>query len=242
MMFLWQPQMIRFMRDASEYSDYYDKLAEKIAEYLPPDVHICDAGCGLGYLSLALTKYAASVTAVDISLDAIGVLRENIRRTGVSNIQTQVDDIKLYPSAAPYGAMVFCFFGNTQETLTTAKVQCKGKVILIKKDYYEHRFSIGHHLLDRFSFARTCQELDENDIPYLTEEFTLQMGQPFQSLEDAVLFFQTYSRDDHPEMITEDDIREQLIEDPKGRYPYYLPAEKKLGLIVIHTDDIPGRL
>ncbi len=220
-------------------SDYDEKLAEKIAGYLPQDAHICDAGCGLGYLSLALSKYVAAVTAVDISADALNVLSENMLRANVMDIHVQAGDIKRFSPGRPYDAMIFCFFGNTEETLVIAKAQCAGKVILIKKNYKEHRFSIGHHRLDRFSFTMTCQELDDFDIPYLSEEFTLQLGQPFRCIEDAVLFFQTYSRDDHPEMITEEHIREQLIEDPAGRYPYYLPAEKQLGLIMIYTDDIP---
>lgn len=238
-MFLWQPQMVSFMRDASEYSDYDEKLAKKIAGYLPQDAHVCDAGCGLGYLSLALSKYVAAVTAVDISADALDVLGENMLRANAMNIYAQAGDIKRYSPARPYDAMIFCFFCNTEETLAIAKAQCAGNVILIKKNSKEHRFSIGHHLLDRFSFTMTCQELNDFGIPFLSEEFTLQLGQPFRCIEDAVLFFQTYSRDDHPEMITAEHIRGQLIEDPAGRYPYYLPAEKQLGLIVIFTDDIP---
>lgn len=241
-MFLWQPQMIRFMRDASEYSDYDEKLAEKIAGYLTQDAHICDAGCGLGYLSLALSKYAAAVTAVDISGDALDVLNENMLRANAMNIHAQAGDIKRCSPSRPYDAMIFCFFGNIRETLTIAKTQCIGKVILIKKNYKEHRFSIGHHLLDRFSFDMTCQELDAYNIPYLSEEFSLQLGQPFRSITDAVLFFQTYSCDIQPEIITEENIRAKLIEDPKGRFPYYLPVEKQMGLIVVQTTDIPDHI
>lgn len=54
MMQLWVEDMIRFMRDASEYGTYNQELANLLAPELTRDMHICDAGCGLGYLSLAL--------------------------------------------------------------------------------------------------------------------------------------------------------------------------------------------
>ena len=49
----WHEDMIRFMTDASEYGDYYRQLTEKMLPWLSADMHICDAGSGLGYLSLA---------------------------------------------------------------------------------------------------------------------------------------------------------------------------------------------
>ena len=238
-MYLWTPHSIKFLRDASEYSDYYEKLAEKIFAYIPKDSRICDAGCGLGYLSLKLAQFAASVTAIDCCEEALEVLSENIDRSDISNISLRSGNIFEYPPSTRYDAMVFCFFGNTQESLTIAKEQCDGKIILIKKDYYEHRFSIGHHVLERYSFEKTCNDLDEKKIQYQKERFSLQMGQPFHNLDDAVLFFQIYSQDDHPEQINQEMIRSKLIADPSGRYPFYLSSEKRLGLIALDTEDIP---
>ena len=51
-MFQWNEEMVRFMRDASEYSDYHRRLVQWMLPDLHPGDHICDAGCGLGYLSL----------------------------------------------------------------------------------------------------------------------------------------------------------------------------------------------
>ena len=60
----WHKDMIRFMTDASEYGDYYQQLTEKMLLWLRKDMHICDAGSGLGYLSLALCPYVRQVTSV----------------------------------------------------------------------------------------------------------------------------------------------------------------------------------
>lgn len=79
-MFLWNEDMIRFLRDASEQSDYHRLLAGYLAERLPENAHVCDAGCGLGYLSLRLAPYCRQVTAADVSADALAVLRENCKK------------------------------------------------------------------------------------------------------------------------------------------------------------------
>ena len=80
MMFLWKPDMIRFMRDASEHTGYHADLAARIVPHLKEGARVCDAGCGLGYLSLALAPLAAQVTAVDRNADALSVLRENCEK------------------------------------------------------------------------------------------------------------------------------------------------------------------
>ena len=82
----WHKDMIRFMTDASEYGDYYQQLTEKMLPWLTSDMHICDAGSGLGYLSLALSPHVGQVTAVERNPAAAAVLTENCRRLGISNV------------------------------------------------------------------------------------------------------------------------------------------------------------
>ena len=76
-MSMWRPDMVRFMRDAATHSDYNARLRDMMLPYLHPQDSICDAGCGLGYLSLALAPYVRQITAIDQSESAIAVLREN---------------------------------------------------------------------------------------------------------------------------------------------------------------------
>ena len=61
----WTNESIAYLRDAAKVNDYYRVLAEKIAARLPNGAHICDAGCGVGELSLALAALGFRVTAVD---------------------------------------------------------------------------------------------------------------------------------------------------------------------------------
>ena len=83
---LWEKDMISFMQDASEYADYNLRLTEKMLPWLREDMHICDAGSGLGYLSLALAPHVRQVTAVEINADASSVLSRNCQTRGIANV------------------------------------------------------------------------------------------------------------------------------------------------------------
>ena len=76
-MFQWNEEMVRFMRTASEYGDYHRRLVQRMRPALHSADHICDAGCGLGYLSLALAPYVRRVTAADRSEASLDDLRQN---------------------------------------------------------------------------------------------------------------------------------------------------------------------
>ena len=78
----WTQEAIRFRMDAAERVGFDETIAAQILPHLPPNAHVCDAGCGLGYLSLALSRGCASVTAVDTSAAALAALRENAARAG----------------------------------------------------------------------------------------------------------------------------------------------------------------
>ena len=62
----WTEESIAFLRDAAAINRYYETIAERIAPQLPENAHICDAGCGIGELSLALKPYCHHVTAVEL--------------------------------------------------------------------------------------------------------------------------------------------------------------------------------
>lgn len=238
-MFRWQPRMIGFLRDASEQGAYHGALAERLVRHLPRDGHVCDAGCGLGYLSLALARHCRQVSAVDIAPEALAVLRENILRRGVKNIRTVEGDIAACPPNEPYAAMVFCFFGRTAEALALAHAQCRGKVLLVKRNWAAHRFTLAETPVRGFTLARTRLELRDMGIPHQLEEFSLEMGQPFRSLEDAAAFFRLYSRESAPADISAEEVRARLVPGNCGEFPYYLPSTSRLGLITLDVGDIP---
>lgn len=241
MRFVWRPAMIRFFRDAAEFCAYHDTLAGFLLERIPAAAHVCDAGCGLGYLSLALSGGCAQVTSVDVSGEALDVLRENIEKEGRANIRVVEGDISACPPQTPYDAMVFCFFGDTAQALRIAKEQCKGTLLLVKRDWEGHRFSRGKAQAGRFTLKSAAADLCAWGVPSELAALELEMGQPFRSLEDAAEFFQTYDKEGRAAPGIRE-LRERLVPIDEGGYRYYLPAKNRIGIIKVDVRDIPDAI
>ena len=236
MMFLWKPDMIRFMRDASEHTGYHADLAARIVPHLKEGARVCDAGCGLGYLSLALAPLAAQVTAVDRNADALSVLRENCEKRGVSNVEARHCDMTLYRSEQPFDAMVFCMYGSFSEILALAKKHCGGKAVIIKRSSSSHQFSKGRQRQETEPGA--CTKLDLLGVPYWEQNFTATLDQPLRSMDDARRFFALYRPEGAPEM-TEDEIMRRVVRTENEEFPYLLPSSRQMGMIVFDAADIP---
>ena len=237
-MYFWSPESIRFRIDAAEQTGYDDAIIVQLLPELSNDSHVCDAGCGLGYTSLALARHCARVTAVDTSREALSILRNNIAVTKITNIDVVEGDLFTMRPAQPYDAMVFCFFGRVEETLRAAKAQCRGTVYLIKKNWRNHRFTPGAVPLGRFTFLQTLQELDLLGVPYRASTVPIEMGQPFRSLEDAVRFFELYrQQEDEQENVT-DRVKQLLTTTSSDAFPFFLSASNDLGIIAVDVKDI----
>lgn len=236
---LWEKDMVRFMRDASEYGTYNRALAELLAPQLDKNTHICDAGCGLGYLSLALAPYAGHVTGVERHPDAAAVLVENCRRLGITNVTSRCGPIEDLCPAEPYDAMVFCFFGGIDEILRVAKRQCRGRVFIITRNYTTHRFSVGSHSTGSYGYRSSHDTLTAQGIPFTETTMELEFGQPFRSFEDARRFYETYSVDHDKAVITDDFLREKLVTNVSAEFPYYMPHRRRLAVLTFETKDIP---
>jgi len=238
-MYQWTQDSIRFRIDAAEHTKYDDVIVSWLLPDLPPSAHVCDAGCGLGYTSLALARHCEQVTAVDTSREALNVLRKNIAADGIKNITVIEGDLFSAKPTELYDAMLFCFFGRVEETLLAAKRQCCGTIYLIKKNWRNHRFTPGEVPLKSFTYQQTLLELDALGIPYRSDAFPIEMGQPFHSLEDAVLFFETYRQEDDEEAVSSEQVKQLLCENDSVEFPLFLPANRTLGLIAINVLDIP---
>lgn len=242
-MYIWSPDSIRFRIDATEQTRYDDAIIEQVLPYLPDNAHVCDAGCGLGYTSLALARHSARVTAVDTSKEALDVLRRKIATDRIDNIDVVEADLFAMQPAQMYDAMLFCFFGRIEETLRAAKRQCNKTVIMVKKNWQNHRFTPGEVPLKRFTFQQTLLELDRLSIPYRAETFPIEMGQPIRSIADAMLFFETYRQEDDEETLLPEKVKRLLRandSDDSDEFPYFLPARRLLGMVIVDVANIPA--
>lgn len=119
----WTDESIALLRGAAAMNRYYETVAERIALQLTENAHICDAGCGIGELSLALKPYCRHVTAVDADELAIKTLEAHL----IKGVTARCGDVEALTPKEPYDAMVFCLFGRTEDTLRIARKQCRTK-------------------------------------------------------------------------------------------------------------------
>ncbi len=236
-MFEWTAEKIRFMEDAAAYGDFHARLAALLAPYLPPDAHVCDAGCGTGHLALALAPHVRQVTAVDISGEALALLADNCRHRGISNIAIRRGDIARLPPEKPYDAMVFCYFGHIEEILAVSAAQCRGTVLAVMGADSCHRFSAGHPVRRHGGYFRGASVLEARGIPFQAERLALPMGQPFRSLADARRFFELYRRDGDTTPVTDALLQARLTATGREDFPFFLPRSRRFGLLRWETCD-----
>ena len=237
-MYHWTPDMIRFMADASAYGDYHRRLAEMIRPCFRTEQHLCDAGCGLGDLSLELAPYFEKVTAIDIKPQPIAILRRHRTERGINNIEALEGDVRLLPPLQPYDGMVFCFFGRSEEILEIARLQCSGTVVVIKKNYDTHRFSVGNYPTGPDGYSRMQTLLTNRQIPFECRTASLEFGQPFRCFEDIRAFYSCYSRDQDPSLLTDAFFRSRVTETGRDDFPLYMPHKRQIGLICFQSGDI----
>ena len=237
MIYTWNADTIRFIREASEFCPgYYEDIANAVSPYLKRDGRVLDAGCGLGYLSLALAGRTGSVTAADIDPEALAVLEENKTERGIRNISAVCTDVFAWLPDRPFDAAVFCYCGETETIVSHAEKLCRGPVIIIKRNYGLHRFSAGSIPNERGGFSAARNKLTELGIPF--DAFTLEteLGQPLKSIADARRFFELFSQDTDKSVITDAFLRERLVETGREDRPFYLPSKKDIGVLVLWPD------
>ena len=218
-MFEWTEESIRFRVDAAEQVGFDEAIAAHILPHLPENAHVCDAGCGLGYLSIALAAHCGAVTAVDTSGAALAVLRENAERLSVENLCIREADLFSMQPEEPYDAMVFCFFGQIGETLRAVRAQCSGRAVLVKRDHVSRRFSLTERPARRLNFQAACDELTELGVPFSAETFQ-SVGDPIADLTEDLAAEQKAR-------LTYDNLL-RLIDDPDVRDPIIFLREREI--------------
>jgi hypothetical protein len=122
--------------------------------------------------------------------------------------------------------MIFNYFGRMEQNLDIAAKHCLRRAIIIRKVYRNHRFSFGNYPIEQ-----AVHPLD--GVEHEEREFSCEFGQPFRSIDDAVRFFELYSRDEDKSVINEKNVRSRLVETGKPDFPYYLPHLKQSNIYVI---------
>ena len=221
----WSADAIAFMRDASEYGSFYQELRETLLPHLSKDDRVLDAGCGLGYLAQAIAGDCRAILAADRAEAAVSAMRE---RELPENMETACVDV--FALTERFDVLLCSYFGRGEEILRLRDRLSPKKTIVIQRNCAEHRFSIGE-AENRHGWQGLDFCLTERGIPFEQRSVSLEFGQPFRSLADAVRFFSLYNKSGID--VTEQAVAAKLLPiDHDARYAFYLPQTRDMNLYI----------
>ena len=231
-MFTWTEKTIDYYRRAADRTEYFRTIVDHMKPYLKKDMHICDAGCGLGYLALELAPYVGRVTAIDCDEAALAVLREKCGRRHIDNIDIRCEDIfKTETPDEPYDAMVFCYFGGIEEIIGLSRKLCRGPVFCIKGLQDARTFS-AELAKGRDSSERAERFLEVHQVPYGKASFSAEFGQPVRNVQDAMAFYRCYGKGFDLDALSDMMVRNLMIQTDDPMYPYTIPGRRTLTMTV----------
>lgn len=235
--FLWNTEMIRFMCDAAQYGDYYMTLGKILKPYLNPMDRVCDAGCGLGYLSMAIAADVAQVVAVDRDESALSVLQKNCEAYKIDNIAVQCANMEKADFPSMFDTMIFCMYGQLQDILNISGKWCKKKVLVLKRDEPYHRFSSTKIKKDG-NIDNLLLEIRRAGLVSEEKRITLNFDQPFCSLQAARDFLQLYRNDEGSSEENERYLQEKLTKIEHKDYACVLPCTRNMKLLVLEAQKV----
>lgn len=234
----WNEQMIAYMDDASSYGDYFASLSSVILQYIQKDMTVCDAGCGIGQLSFALAPGVKKVTGIDRSESAIKFCEEKKRISDAPNAGFECKDLLNMSETQFFDVMVFNYFGRMEQIMEIARRHCRRTLIIIKKNYTEHRFSIGRNPIEDREVYGVEEYLKREKIAHRVRLFSHEFGQPFRSIEDALEFFNIYSRDPDKSVINIENVKSRLVKSTNPVFAYYLPHIRNSRIYIIDMKEV----
>ncbi len=227
-MFFWTEDSMRWMNDAAQHSDYHKNLAARIARHLPNGARVFEGGCGLGHLALALKEYVQHVTAMDISPKALACLKK--QEDGALTVLC--GDAFSHLPQAPYDACVFCRFGDAERLMAFWERQlCKKMFVVFSADRFA-TFTLEQAKERNYSVYGIMKILKDRNIAFTYETFSMEFGQPLASLADAAAFVSHYAGESVGHYAP-DSVGNRLQNTTDPDFPYYFPALRNLGMVVI---------
>ncbi len=223
MMFIWSEESIKWYYRAAAASTFFSDIAEEMKQYTNRDESVCDLGCGLGNLSIEMAKHAKKITAVDIESKALDVLKNDMVRKRIENIDILHSDWKVL-SGQTWDTVAACNFGNVPEEIPFFMDLCTKRCILILRVNNSSN-------IRRLSISSVRHYLEEKGYCYTFHQRQMEFGQHFISEEEAERFFTHYGQ--MPETGKNKYLKENLIPTDTKEYPFYHPCQSTTSIFVI---------
>lgn len=231
MPFLWDKQSIDWFIEASAYGTYHNELAAIIAPHLRPVYTLCDLGCGLGGLDIALAGHVHAITAIDLDRNVTRHLRRHARLLDIRNLHVLCGDALALRGR--FDVLLMSFFGKSGRCMDEYAALCERKLIrIVNAENNGSLYPPNHRHTKKDTVPVVEAELRKSGYRYLLLTPEIEFGQPLRSLEDGKRFVLHHAPDaSEKEAILF--LAEHAVPTGRADFPLYLPNRKKLGVFVI---------
>lgn len=234
-MYEWTNDKIRWYHDACVYPDNNrDRIiTELILEHLKLEDSICDLGCGIGSLSMALSDKVNRVIAIDQNAAALNFLKKQITEKRKDNIEVINGDYRqLKPREEPPKAAVLCMAGRLETHLPYALKWFSKKLFFITGNSAYHSFKPGQRKASYEPTENVRTYIENYGLMYREQMISVRFGQPLKSKEEAMAFMRCYNRAGIIEDIKAD-LEKKLVRTQDKAFPWYYPCDKSYRVFII---------
>ena len=231
MNFRWNDDTVRWYLAADAYTGYSEKLAALIAPMVEGLSTLCDVGCGLGLIDLALSRHLKKITCIDVSAAAIDALKQAVAVKKIGNVEPLLMDSA--DLGGRWDVILLSFFDS--HNIGAYLPQCRKLIAVVGTKGKSELFPDKYRTFRKYTAGETEEFLVQNRLPYKRQYADLDFGQPLLSLRDARKFVAARSPGITPEDL-EAFLSERLVETGDRLYPYCLPRTKSVGIFEVKGD------
>lgn len=165
-MFIWNQQTINDRLNLAKNTDFYQVITNEIIHQFPnsSDLTFCDAGCGLGSLSLLLSPYVKNITALDINKKVLSYFKKEINKNNINNINIKQKDLLKKYNTGNFDVIIFSFFSNIKEILLQFNKKNKYKNIIFVCKNKDDKNNEIHNALKNL-------QMSHNRVVYYSKEY-----------------------------------------------------------------------
>ena len=234
-MYEWTDDKMRWYQEACDYpeNDRNQILVELIIKELGKMHSICDIGCGIGTLSIALSKEAKHVIAIDQNSRALAALNDQIEQKGINNIEVMTGDYRrLLPKGDLPDAAVLCMAGDLGESLPHLLKWAREKIFFITSNTDYHCFKATQKEKAHESPEEIRSLIERQGLKYKEDVINIRFGQPLKNQDEAIRFMRSYDKESDLENIKAH-LAQKLIKTQNKDFPLYYPCDKSYRVFII---------
>ena len=238
MLYNWNDNTFRWMKEASEYTGYDKELASVLLPYLSGCKSLCDLGCGMAFIDFELASHFQKISCVDISSELIRNVNQRIQTQRISNMEAVCSDSFEFLEKIgekSFDAIMALFFGDAEKCIDRYLAYARKKYILVV-----HASAYGTTGPEKYRIRKCCdidhtkELLKERGLNYQFQEMSLEFGQPHRNFEEAVAYTKAFTKN-VPEDELRDYVKEHITETGRVDFPFYTPKQRSFGIFAVEV-------